>query len=91
MLFQKLFTIPEGKSFWDVFYDEVKHFKEITKNLSSEEILTMIEEPIKDKPDNSSGNKENSELNKDERGKGSPNKLDSVIKSNDDSNDNVSK
>lgn len=74
----------------------------MTKSLSSEEILTMIEEPVfeSSKSNNNGGvNKENSESNSDERSgsvtvainKGSPKNGDGVIKSNESLSNDASK
>ena len=44
-IFQAMFTIPEGQSFWQSFTDQVDHFKELTKDMSEEKMLSLIADP----------------------------------------------
>lgn len=43
-LSQKLFDFPPNVSFWQGFLDEVNSFKEQTKSLTREELITLTED-----------------------------------------------
>lgn len=42
--FKKMFVIPDGKNFLDVFNEEVKEFKKKTEHMTSDEVLLLIDE-----------------------------------------------
>ncbi len=44
--FQSLFLIPQGKSFWDVYSNEVNSFQQKTNNMSVNEIYGLVKEPL---------------------------------------------
>lgn len=44
MNLQKLFDFPPNVVFWQGFLDEVSSFKEQTKSLSREELITLTED-----------------------------------------------
>lgn len=41
---QKLFSFPPNVSFWQGFTDEVQSFKEQTKSMSHDELITMVDD-----------------------------------------------
>lgn len=40
-----MFTVPEGQSFWQSFSDQVLHFKELTKDMPEEKMLSLMADP----------------------------------------------
>lgn len=44
--FRSLFTIPNGKSFFEVYSDEVSKFQEKTSNLPVNQVYGLVKEPI---------------------------------------------
>ncbi|CAK1548967.1 unnamed protein product [Leptosia nina] len=43
---KKLFSTPDGLSFWEYFSERVSHFKKVTTKMAAEEIMEMVFEPI---------------------------------------------
>ncbi|XP_043288592.1 PC4 and SFRS1-interacting protein [Venturia canescens] len=43
--FKAMFTVPEGQSFWQSFSDQVLHFKELTKDMPEEKMLSLMADP----------------------------------------------
>ncbi|XP_066588807.1 PC4 and SFRS1-interacting protein-like isoform X2 [Prorops nasuta] len=45
--FKAMFTIPEGQSFWQIFSDQVVHFKQLTKDMSEEKVFSLMSDPAR--------------------------------------------
>ncbi|XP_011496080.1 PREDICTED: PC4 and SFRS1-interacting protein [Ceratosolen solmsi marchali] len=43
--FKSLFDIPEGQTFWNIFLEQLDQFKQQTKDLTPEEIFSLLVDP----------------------------------------------
>jgi hypothetical protein len=45
MFLQSLFNIPEGQTFWNIFLEQLDQFKQHTKDMTHEEIFSLLVDP----------------------------------------------
>ncbi|KAF7401199.1 hypothetical protein HZH68_007019 [Vespula germanica] len=67
--FKAMFTIPAGQTFWQSFNNQVKQFKEVTKDMTEEKVYSLMVDPTcpdagtsEDTPADNSGTQADTEV-----------------------------